>query len=169
MFFSALAICDHLLLWLLDPGEANAKGAKNLLVTLGRIWEIPSYHFQLPPPMVKANHQTVPMPCTWPMLPWLLPQNSRTALLSSLMKWASLHTKLNCFLFVCLAHFSLGCHHESMETGPEEKLTNWNNTEKSALLSNTEALLSGQPFTWGPLFSNGELFSIFHPSQQSFR
>lgn len=64
MFFSALAIRDHLLLWLLDPGKANAEGAKNLLVTLGRIWEIPSYHCQLPLPMVKANHRTVPMPCT---------------------------------------------------------------------------------------------------------
>lgn len=46
-----------------------------------------------------------------------------------------------------------------METGPEENLTKWNPTEKSALLSNTEALLSGQAFMGRPLFSEDELFS----------
>lgn len=36
-----------------------------------------------------------------------------------------------------------GLHYESMGPGSEENLTNWNNTEKSVFLSNTEALLSG--------------------------
>lgn len=36
-------------------GEANAKGAKNLLVTLGRIWEIPSYQCQLLRSVVRLN------------------------------------------------------------------------------------------------------------------
>lgn len=49
-----------------DSGEVNAKGAKNLLVTLGRCWESPSRHCQLPPPIIKATQCIVPTSLTWP-------------------------------------------------------------------------------------------------------
>lgn len=122
--------------WSFAPGtadsyEVNAKGAKNLLVTLGRCWENPSYHCQLPPPAIEATQCRVPMPLTGPTLPWLLPQFTK---IPYFLPWCGKNLFsvfiLSLILFVCVFNpFFLG---DSIMSpwGCARGKFDWNHTEK---------------------------------------
>lgn len=65
---------QHLFLGLLIPVR-YAAAARDLLVTLGRCWEVPSHHCQCLPSVIE-----VAMSFPLPMLPWSLPQCTKTIL-----------------------------------------------------------------------------------------